>query len=514
MGIGTELRVAFESGLLVDMAIVDSDEFKLLKSNKVFCEKILNRGTINIKNLERKEEHNYYLVKENSIPLEYELNRKIDEFWIDMANIYKYLSRNDIFSAKYAFDRRITKILIYILEEYSKTINPSIDVMFNGRYMDRWLDDQSIKQIYNINSSTNKSKMLNCIQSAIELFEDRINKIFKYYGYNIENDKNIIINFIKNRIYNLCILTYTLNTILKYNNGDNYNKINKILLKKIKEQYYNKQKLSFVIPAFPGKSPNKNSSFSYLPDYTENIAIDTITNFINEINNVYPFKSEIIIIHDGHFFTNIGITRNEKELNEYINCLKSKFPRYIKSMTIYELMGERKLEIAYKKFYEKYVENTNDNIYNIYLSKEILFTKYEFYDKIISTDSMSKNQLQMKSKQIAMSSLEIKKGINKMIKNLFPDSIRLSVHYQDSSSEKMGLKLLPNAINNGTPWFYVAYRTSTEKIILGKKNWQFESKKLINSNKGKYYLIDDEDFNRFKNGEVNKNILNERELNR
>ena len=93
MGVGTELRVAFESGLLVDMAIVDSDEFKLLKSNKVFCEKILNRGIINIKNLVREEEDNTLsLFKENSIPLEYELNRKIDEFWIDMANIYKYLS--------------------------------------------------------------------------------------------------------------------------------------------------------------------------------------------------------------------------------------------------------------------------------------------------------------------------------------------------------------------------------------------------------------------------------------
>lgn len=510
MGVGTELRVAFESGLLADIAIVNNEEFDQLKNNQIFCEKILDRGMINIKNTKGENYFKYKSIEKQKIS-EKALNRKINEFWIDIANIYKYIKRNDLFSAKYAFDRRITKLLIYTMEEYTKTLNNNIDVMFNGRNMSSWLDEESLKLIYEINSSIKEEEMLKSIELAINLFENRMKKIFKYYGFEEPQENNIIITIIKEKLNELKNIKTVVNKILEYSYGMNNNNLEKILYKKVQEAYEKKEKLNFVIPAFPGKSPNKNSCFSHLPDYTENISINAIKAFIKEINKVYKFKCNFTIIHDGHYFIKLGITRSEEELNDYINEIRKNLPRNVKSKTIYDLMRTNDFNIAYNEFFEKYINN--EKIDNSGLSNEIVFTKYEFFDKIYNVSS-SKNQIQIWAKKIAKESLLIKRAVNNLIEDIYPSSIRLSVHYQEENSKKMGFKMIPNAVNKGTPWFYVAYKSTSEKIILGKRNWKLKSKKLKNNKFGKYYLVNDRVVEEFLEGKVSETVKKEKGFNR
>lgn len=510
MGVGTELRIAFESGLLADIAIVNNEEFEQLKNNQIFCEKILDRGMINIKNTKGENYFKYKSIEKQKIS-EKALNRKINEFWIDIANIYKYIKRNDLFSAKYAFDRRITKLVIYTMEEYTKTLNNNIDVMFNGRNMSSWLDEESLKLIYEINSSIKEEEMLKSIDLAINLFENRMKKIFKYYGFEEEQENNIIIPIIKEKLNELKNIKTVVNKILTYSYGMNNNTLEKILYKKVQEAYEKKEKLNFVIPAFPGKSPNKNSCFSHLPDYTENISINSIKAFIKEINKVYKFKCTFTIIHDGHYFIKLGITRSEEELNDYINEIRKSLPRDIKSKTIYDLMGTRDFNIAYNKFAEKYMNC--EKIDNNGLSNEIVFTKYEFFDKIYNVSS-SKNQIQIWAKKIAKNSLLIKRAVNNLIEDIYPNSIRLSVHYQEENSKKMGFKMIPNAVNKGTPWFYVAYKSTSEKIILGKRNWKLKSKKLKNDKFGKYYSVNDKVVEEFLDGKISETVKKEKGFNR
>lgn len=198
LGIGTELRVAFDDGLLADIAIVDNEEYSLLRQNDIFKEKIEGRGTLCLKNIYGTSQKTKNVQKSNNKITAYELNRKVDEFWIDISNIYKYLSRDDVFSAKYAFDRRIMKLLIYVLEKYTIMINPNIDVMFNGRNMKKWLDSVNMQKISEINSSMKQDDMLKCIDLAIDLFNDITCKIFEHYKFEADNRIKII-NSIKEK---------------------------------------------------------------------------------------------------------------------------------------------------------------------------------------------------------------------------------------------------------------------------------------------------------------------------
>ena len=52
----------------------------------------------------------------------------------------------------------------------------------------------------------------------------------------------------------------------------------------------------------------------------------------------------------------------------------------------------------------------------------------------------------------------------------------------------------------GTPWFYIIYKTKTDKIILGKKDWNLPGKKEMKNSYGYYYYIDDSAINLFLEG--------------
>ena len=150
------------------------------------------------------------------------------------------------------------------------------------------------------------------------------------------------------------------------------------------------------------------------------------------------------------------------------------------------------------------------------LSSEILFTRKEFSEKIygIAADSLTNTQKQKIATKIAKESIRIKNGISNMINSTYVDSIRLSVHFQKQDSSKMGFKLIPNAINKGTPWFYVAIVSDNNKIILGKRNWNFASKKERISKNGKFFSINKFDIYNFENNLTSKTIEEERWYNR
>ncbi len=301
--------------------------------------------------------------------------------------------------------------------------------------------------------------------------------------------------------------------ILSYSYGENTEIIEKVIKKKIIESYKRKKRLEFIMPAFPGKSPNPLSCFDSLPDNTEIIAINTIENFIDEINHIYPYGCKVNIVHDGHFFMKLNITRTENELNKYIEAFRNITSNNINSITIYDLMKTTNIDIAYKEFIDKYYTGIDMTYTEENLSKEILFNKFEFKN-MLCKNSISKNQFQLKAKHIAKESLKIKKAVAELIDESFPDNIRLSVHYQPSNSVKMGMKLIPNAINKGTPWFYIIYKTKTDKIILGKKDWNLPGKKEIKNSYGYYYYIDDSAINLFLEGKLNDKIKKEKEYNR
>ena len=194
LGIGMELRVCFEDELLADVAIVNFKEFESLMNNEIFRTKIIGRGFEIVKsNYPQSIYQTSNLVVGNECTItEESLNRLRDEFIIDIYNILKYFYRGDYFTSFYAFERRISKIIVYILEESYKLYSIDKDVMFNGRYMEKWLTSEDYEYVRKIFLDINKDNFLESIRNSIILFENKCQLIANKLNISLENKENSI----------------------------------------------------------------------------------------------------------------------------------------------------------------------------------------------------------------------------------------------------------------------------------------------------------------------------------
>jgi len=171
---------------------------------------------------------------------------------------------------------------------------------------------------------------------------------------------------------------------------------------------------------------------------------------------------------------------------------------------------------AREKFKKNYVSKLNKkDLSSELIKREILFTRIEFEEQITNNQIISsKNQIQVIAKKTAKESLLRKQGLTNCIKEKFKNSIRLSIHYQSEDSEKLGFKLINKAINLGSPWFNIIYVCNNGDIILGKKNWFINHRKLVNKHDYNYYEIDEEAQEHFINNNVSKIIKKEMSIGR
>lgn len=301
----------------------------------------------------------------------------------------------------------------------------------------------------------------------------------------------------------------------KYLYGENIKELELVTLTKIKEMINRQTPICFVMPAFPGKSPNLNSSINGCFGYEEVYSISVLNKMLNEINSVYKYGAKLYIIHDGHLFVDLNITRSDLELDDYIKKFREKISSNIVSITLNDLMGTIDYKEARKLFYKEYLKLTNEKeLKGKNIEKEILFTKIEFYNQLFSNVDISKNQIQKLAKITAKKSLLIKEGLNICINKKFPNMIRLSIHYQMSNSNKLGIKLIDRAINFGSPWFNIIYECPDNTIILGKKDWFLDKREEIVDQNGIYFKIDEIATKQFLSNQINNTMLKEKSIGR
>lgn len=69
------------------------------------------------------------------------------------------------------------------------------------------------------------------------------------------------------------------------------------------------EKIHFVIPAFPAKSPNKKKVLGVLPDLGELMALNFLQRLSEYVGYFYPPGARVTICSDGHVFSDVvGVT--------------------------------------------------------------------------------------------------------------------------------------------------------------------------------------------------------------
>ena len=87
-------------------------------------------------------------------------------------------------------------------------------------------------------------------------------------------------------------------------------------LKKIITALKREKPVTFVLPAFPGKSPNRDKVLGTLPDMAERRALCFLQELCDKINSIYSPGAHITLCSDGRVFSDI-VGMREKDVTDY-----------------------------------------------------------------------------------------------------------------------------------------------------------------------------------------------------
>jgi len=274
-------------------------------------------------------------------------------------------------------------------------------------------------------------------------------------------------------------------------------------LKKIDRMMNDNKPINMVLPAFPGKSPNRNKTLSRLPDLAEKHSIDSLYEICEEIKTVYEPGAKIIICSDGYVFSDL-VRIPDEDVQAYSADLIRYYDEYYPlSFDFYALKDAfpqlDNLDAMREELMIQYGESLISLKERAKKEKEIT-AMYQGITRFLHEDflgldefkSMSKTQIQKLAKSVSYRVILRSNAWSKLLEAIYPDSLRLSIHPQYRVSNKVGIHMTSTDDCWRTPWHSVAIEKNGYIYLENRSAINENQYRLIFKNgKPHYYRKDD-----------------------
>lgn len=233
----------------------------------------------------------------------------------------------------------------------------------------------------------------------------------------------------------------------------------------------------FVLPAFPGKSPNRAKVLGVLPDTAERLALEFLDALTARVREVYEPGARILICSDGRVFSDaVGIpdehiTAYQRELRAMIETQPHGGLELFNLEDVPELAGTDHdlMRALLTKWYAEPLESLRRRIRageEVDLYRAI--TRFLFEDADTDGHRDSRSALQRDARARAYTVIQRSKAWGDLLADCFPGTVRLSIHPQPCGSAKLGINLVETSDNWLTPWHSVALHDG-ERFTLTKR---------------------------------------------
>ncbi|AXB48699.1 pyoverdine biosynthesis protein [Amycolatopsis albispora] len=227
----------------------------------------------------------------------------------------------------------------------------------------------------------------------------------------------------------------------------------------------NCERIEFVIPAFPAKSPNRTKVLGELPDLSERLALSFLQSLCDYISHFYPPGARITICSDGHVFGDV-VGVSDATVTAYRESLANIIRTgNLTSLAIYGLddafgmMNYPVLRDILERDYSDTVTELKEKI-RVDDGTRSLFNgihRFLFEDAVgVHGGEVSRTKLRTESKERTYHTIRRSNAWSRVVAEKFPDAMRLSIHPQPAHSEKFGLQLMRTGDSWLTPWHGVA----------------------------------------------------------
>lgn len=256
----------------------------------------------------------------------------------------------------------------------------------------------------------------------------------------------------------------------------------------------------FVLPAFPGKSPNLEKVIGPLPDFAEQLSLNFLGDLCRKIRKFYPPGIKIILCSDGRVFSDLvgikeeNVTSYQSELNVLIEKMSLQDLLIFNLDVIYKNLNFVQMRFELMKSYGCSLDDLKQKIRRGRIAsassdeKEANcmycgITRFLFEDSIFHGQTKSRSAIQKESRTKAYEVIRRSNAWSELIADYFPEAVRLSIHPQTCGSKKLGIRLIGNE-SWMTPWHGVAVETNLGYILLKRSQAETLGAELVYASNG------------------------------
>ncbi|HBI2945444.1 TPA: isocyanide synthase family protein [Legionella pneumophila] len=260
--------------------------------------------------------------------------------------------------------------------------------------------------------------------------------------------------------------------------------------------------VTFILPAFPGKSPNPEKVLGPLPDHAERLSLNFLGTLCQRIKTFYTPGIKMILCSDGRVFSDV-VGMNESDVTAY----QVELDRLINEMSLADL-SIFNLDYFYKDLH--FVQMRDELMKRYGQSLDFLkhkirngakpsaspdeqeanrmysgITRFLFEDAMHAGQSKSRTAIQKESRSKAYEVIRRSNAWSALISEYFPEAVRLSIHPQTCGSKKLGIRLIGNE-SWMTPWHGVAVESKKGYVLLKRSEAEALGAKLICFSDGRH----------------------------
>lgn len=258
--------------------------------------------------------------------------------------------------------------------------------------------------------------------------------------------------------------------------------LNPLHTQKITDAIVKKESLTFVLPAFPAKSPNREKTLGDLPDLGELLALKRLNELCQDIGRVYSAGAKVIICSDGRVFSDLVLVSDDTISNYTIAIEALIALENLEFLSVFHLdhalvstgAGVRpeslreELLTQFAESKEAIVERTRTQP----AAKQLFngMHRFIFEDRLVfHGTSKSREKIKQESKDVAYELIRRSNAWSALLEQQFPKAVRLSIHPQAWDSEKIPVRLLPSEDRWRTPWHSVALVQGNDVRLVPRK---------------------------------------------
>ncbi|WP_394834849.1 isocyanide synthase family protein [Pendulispora rubella] len=236
----------------------------------------------------------------------------------------------------------------------------------------------------------------------------------------------------------------------------------------------NREPVSFILPAFPGKSPNPTKVLGPMPDMAEQRSLEFLASLCERIRREYAPGARVVLCSDGRVFNDIvgirdiDITGYQHELSAMISRISSSA---LATFNLDQVFAGLSFEAMRERLMQEYgesLEALRDAVraggepHRLYCG----ITRFLVEDATRPDGTASRSALQRECRRRAYEVIRRSQAWGRLLEVHFPQSVRLSIHPQTCGSEKLGIHMMETADSWLTPWHGVAVDMGGHFVLL------------------------------------------------